>query len=138
VKFFLDGDTEHPTICGTGLEDYAGGAWAFQDVLAPGADHRVAVYNSPIMGHPQYLTADPTAWSPYATAAIPQHGLYRWHVQDPVYFEHDLKVTVQQIGHDGSRLLERSDDVSSVAYWYQDTPRTAPEPISATAARRPR
>lgn len=33
VKFYIDGDDEHPTICGTGLEDYAGGAWAFQDRL---------------------------------------------------------------------------------------------------------
>ncbi|NIY62289.1 glycoside hydrolase family 172 protein [Streptomyces malaysiensis] len=138
LKFFLDGDTELPTICGTGLEDYAGGAWAFQDVLAPGADHKVAVYNSPYQGHPQYLTADPTAWSPYATAAVPQHGLYRWHVHDPIYFEHDLKVTVQQIGHDGRSLFERSDDVSSVAYWYQDTPLASRDRLPPAASRRPR
>src|SRR5690625_4590449 len=30
VKFYMDGDDEFPTICGTGLEDYVGGAWAFQ------------------------------------------------------------------------------------------------------------
>ncbi|MEU6611942.1 glycoside hydrolase family 172 protein [Streptomyces shenzhenensis] len=138
VKFFLDGDTDNPTICGTGLEDYAGGAWAFQDVLAPGAEHKVAVYNSPYQGHPQYLTADPTGWSPYATPSVPQHGLYRWHVQDPIYFDHEFKVTVQQIGHDGRRLFERSDDVSSVAYWYQDTPQASRNPLPSAAARRPR
>ncbi|AUA17218.1 DUF2961 domain-containing protein [Streptomyces sp. SID8361] len=138
VKFFLDGDTDTPTICGTGLEDYAGGAWAFQDVLAPGADHKVAVYNSPYQGHPQYLTHDRTGWSPYATAAVPQHGLYRWHVQDPIYFERDLKVTVQQIGHDGRNLFERRDDVSSVAYWYQNVPLASRDPLPAAASRRPR
>jgi len=29
VKFYLDGDGELPTICGTGTEDYFGGAWNF-------------------------------------------------------------------------------------------------------------
>ncbi|WP_238155122.1 DUF2961 domain-containing protein [Kribbella soli] len=29
VKFFVDDDDEFPTLCSTGLEDYAGGAWAF-------------------------------------------------------------------------------------------------------------
>lgn len=28
VKFYLDGDTDYPTICGTGTEDYFGGAGA--------------------------------------------------------------------------------------------------------------
>jgi hypothetical protein len=27
VKVYRDGDTDHPTICGTGLEDYVGTAW---------------------------------------------------------------------------------------------------------------
>ena len=30
VKFYLDGDTTYPTICGTGTEDYFGGAWGFE------------------------------------------------------------------------------------------------------------
>lgn len=29
MKFFLDDDDEFPTICGTGTEDYFGGAWNF-------------------------------------------------------------------------------------------------------------
>ena len=29
IKFYLDGDQEYPTICGTGMEDYFGGAWSF-------------------------------------------------------------------------------------------------------------
>lgn len=138
VKFYLDGDTGNPTICGTGLEDYAGGAWAFQDVLEPGAQHRVRVYDSAFQGHPQYLTSEVTEWSPYATATAPQHGLYRWHVHDPIYFEQDLRVTVQQIGHDGRTLFERSDDVSSVAYWYQEAPQARRDAIAPAADRRPR
>ena len=30
IKFYLDGDGEFPTICGTGTEDYFGGAWNFE------------------------------------------------------------------------------------------------------------
>jgi hypothetical protein len=30
IKFYLDGDGEWPTICGTGTEDYFGGAWGFE------------------------------------------------------------------------------------------------------------
>lgn len=30
IKFFMDGDQEFPTICGTGTEDYFGGAWNFE------------------------------------------------------------------------------------------------------------
>ncbi len=30
MKFFMDGDAEWPTICGTGTEDYFGGAWCFE------------------------------------------------------------------------------------------------------------
>ena len=29
IKFYIDGDQEFPTICGTGTEDYFGGAWNF-------------------------------------------------------------------------------------------------------------
>ena len=36
VKFYLDDDEEFPTICGTGTEDYFGGAWNF-DVAATAA-----------------------------------------------------------------------------------------------------
>lgn len=29
IKFYIDEDNEYPTICGTGTEDYFGGAWGF-------------------------------------------------------------------------------------------------------------
>ena len=29
MKFYIDGDKDYPTICGTGTEDYFGGAWSF-------------------------------------------------------------------------------------------------------------
>ncbi|WP_218038381.1 glycoside hydrolase family 172 protein [Acrocarpospora pleiomorpha] len=138
VKFYLDGDVEHPTICGTGTEDYAGGAWAFQDRLATDGDVRVLTYSAPFFGYPHYSTADTSGRSPYATGMTPTHGLYRWHLPDPVYFQDDLRATVQQIGHDGTALFERADDVSSVAYWYQIGPTAPFPPMPDGAGRRPR
>jgi hypothetical protein len=113
VKAYVDGDEEHPTICGTGTEDYVGGAWAF---TPPGAD-APRTYSTPFLGYPLHDDGgDAREGRP------PRHGLYRWHVPDPVRFREDLRVTVQQIGHDGRGLFERSDDVSAVAYWYQEEP----------------
>lgn len=138
VKFFLDGDTDLPTICGTGLEDYVGGAWAFQDRLSRDVEPEVFTYNSPYFGYPQRLTHDATRRSPYATPMPVSHGMYRWHLQDPIRFQQDLKVTLQQIGHDGTNLFERSDDISTVAYWYQRGV-AAPFPLLPNAGeRRPR
>jgi len=48
--------------------------------------------------------------------------MYRWHVTDPICFEEDLKVTIQALGwRSGGRYLPLQDDISSVAFWYQDT-----------------
>jgi hypothetical protein len=44
-------------------------------------------------------------------------SLYRFHVEDPVTFERSVRVTIEH-GH----ANKRSDDVSSVAYWYQAEP----------------
>ena len=54
-------------------------------------------------------------------------GMYRWHVQDPIYFQSELRVTVQALGwreerEKRSRYLPLQDDISSVAYWYQAEP----------------
>jgi hypothetical protein len=122
VKFYIDGDDDFPTICGTGTEDYAGGAWAFQDRLSSETEPEVLTFNAPYCGYPQYMRNDPSRLAVYATAMAPCHGLYRWHLPDPVHFSQDLRVTLQQIGQVGAGLFERSDDVSSVAYWYQIEP----------------
>lgn len=51
-----------------------------------------------------------------------EKGMYRWHITDPIYFKDDLKVTIQALGwrKDG-RYLPLKDDISSVAFWYQDS-----------------
>jgi hypothetical protein len=137
MKFFIDGDDALPTICGTGTEDYVGGAWAFQRELG-GVDPRPVTYSAPYFGYPYHATADQARQSPYARETTPQHGMYRWHLLDPISFESDLRVTLQQIGHDGRRLFERSDDVSSVAYWYQDEPHGPFPALPGPEQRRPR
>jgi hypothetical protein len=45
--------------------------------------------------------------------------MYRWHLPDPVIFHQRLRITLQQIGAWDHGHFERSDDISSVAYWYQ-------------------
>ena len=101
VKFYIDGDQEWPTICGTGTEDYFGGAWAFGET-----------YSGIYLGYPLWEQSE---------GKPPLHGLYRFHVLDSIRFEENLRVTVQDIGNSDG-LFERSDDISSVAFWYQKLP----------------
>lgn len=137
VKFYIDGDTDLPTICGTGLEDYAGGAWAFQNELTNDREPEVHTFSAPYFGYPHRGTNDRSRRSPYATSMPTTHGLYRWHLPDPIRFARDLKVTLQQIGHDGTALFERADDICTTAYWYQTTPRAPFPALPAVDDRRP-
>ena len=50
-------------------------------------------------------------------------GLYRWHINDPIRFHEDIRVTIQALGwRSGNRYLPLQDDISSVAFWYQTLP----------------
>ena len=123
IKFYLDNDIEYPTICGTGVEDYVGGAWGFYERNEQGVvQKRETTYCTPFMGYPYYSNIDGTKTDIYGYDAVPMHGMYRWHILDAIRFREKLRVTIQQIGHDGSRLFERADDVASTAYWYQIEP----------------
>jgi len=126
VKFYLDGDEEYPTICGTGTEDYVGGAWCFRTGDGP------ETYSTPYLGYPFRDPGGDGQGHP------PRHGLYRFHVPDPIRFEEDLRVTVQGIGLGRDGYRERSDDVSSVAYWYQEEPHASFPELPGAMARRPR
>ncbi len=121
VKFYIDGDGEHPTICGTGMEDYFGGSWSF---AAQEAGRTIEqTYTTPFLGYPFYSRHNDLVKNPYHNDDCPpMRGFYRWHVMDPIFFEEDLKVTVQQIGLGYNGMFERQDDLSSVAYWYQSEP----------------
>jgi hypothetical protein len=138
VKFFIDGDDENPTQCSTGLEDYAGGAWAFQDQLSNDPAPTPLPFSAPYFGYPHVSSTDQTKASPFATAMPANHAMYRWHLPDPVLFSQGLRVTLQQIGAWDHGLFERTDDISSTAYWYQ-TGTHAPFPdLPAARYRRPR
>ena len=114
IKFFIDGDREYPTICGTGTEDYFCGAYCFED---PVNRKHYAQFSTPYAGMHQVIT--PGEWF----AGQLRFGLYRWHILDPVYFDQDIKVTMQALGwRDGGKYLPMQDDIASVAFWYQTLP----------------
>lgn len=111
VKFYLDGDQEFPTICGTGTEDYFCGSYNFD------AERMYREFCTPYAGLSKVLRGDGLYHSQQ------RFSLYRWHVRDPIYFEKDVRVTLQALGwrKDG-RYLPLQDDISSVAYFYLDRP----------------
>jgi hypothetical protein len=79
LKIYKDGDDELPTICGTGLEDYVGSAWG------------LGAHDAPFAGTPIDVRPERRLMPDFV-------GFYRWHIPDPVMFESDLRVTIQQIG----------------------------------------
>ena len=74
VKVYMNGDTDYPTLVGTGTEDYIGTAW----------------------GQGQYYNT--YQGCPIADPDNLQWTFYRYHIPDPVYFKTDCMVTLQQIG----------------------------------------
>jgi hypothetical protein len=113
IKFYLDGDTQFPTINGTGTEDYFNGSYDFENPET----HRYEIFTSPYSGLAQVIKPDGLYQSQE------RFGLYRWHITDPVRFGRDLRVTIQDLGwQSGGRYLPLMDDISSVAYWYQTEP----------------
>lgn len=138
VKFFIDGDVEWPTLCSTGLEDYAGGAWAFQNALRADPEPQLITFSAPYFGYPFASAVDSTRASEFTTATLPMHAVYRWHLPDPIFFNDSLKVTLQQIGTWDHGLFERSDDISTTAYWYQSSINNEPVALPPAAERTPR
>ncbi len=120
IKFFMDGDTQYPTICGTGTEDYFCGSYDFdtRQKNSTGVEESAyTVFCTPYTGLAQVIKGD----GHYAMAQ--RFGLYRWHITDPVRFEKNLKVTIQALGwHSGGRYLPLQDDIASTVFWYQRDP----------------
>jgi len=109
VKFYIDGDKKFPTYCGTGTEDYFGGAWGFY-----GPNNAEQTFTTPFLGLPLSLQQP---------GQVPRHGLYRWHIVDPIHFAKDLKVTIQALGWwPGGKYQPLTDDIASTAFWYQTLP----------------
>lgn len=116
IKFYMDGDQDWPTICGTGTEDYFGGAWNFEFPMG-----QYGVFSTLYCGLPQVIKPDGLYRSQQ------RFGMYRWHIMDPIRFQEDLRVTIQALGWrsqiDGkSRYLPMQDDIASTVFWYQTEP----------------
>jgi hypothetical protein len=92
---WLDGESE-PRIHGTGGEDYFNGAWGFS-----------SLYSFPLVGLTEFH-----GWEPGS-----RFSHYRWHLEAPVRFHKSIRATIE----DGHANL-RSDNLFSVAYWYQTEP----------------
>ncbi|MBK0331459.1 DUF2961 domain-containing protein [Brachybacterium sp. MASK1Z-5] len=112
----LEAPSIFPTICGTGTEDYVGGAWAFEHPAGAYAE-----YSTPYLGMPQVIRPDGFGDS------LTRFGLYRWHVPDPIRFRERIRVTVQALGFarpvDGRvRYRPLREDVATTAFWYQTEP----------------
>jgi len=122
AKFYIDGDTQFPTICGTG-EEYFCGSYGYNERKEHGKDvydnftsPYTGFYHVPFKGEQR------------------RFGEYRWHINDPVRFKADLRVTIQSLGWQSEgRYLPLQDDLASVAYWYQSEPHNAFPPLPAKA-----
>ncbi len=111
---YIDGDVS-PTLHGTGTEDYFNTAWSPRQE-----------FSAPYHGLP--LTSGTEDW-PYKG----KHSMYRFHIEDPVYFQKSIRVTIEH-GHANNL----SNDYSSTAYWYQTEPHAAFPALPPVAARLPR
>ena len=120
IKFFMDGDTKFPTICGTGTEDYFCGSYDFdtRKKNAAGVEEvNYTEFSTPYTGLHQVIRGD----GHYNV--MQRFGMYRWHIMDPVRFDKDLKITIQDLGwRQGGRYLAQKSDIASVCYWYQNEP----------------
>jgi hypothetical protein len=113
IKFYIDGDHDFPTICGTGTEDYFCGSYNFENQET----HKYQTFSTPYSGLVQVIPRD-RIYEPGQ-----RFGLYRWHIADPIHFHNDLKVTIQALGWKKGGLFSPLDcEMSSVAFWYQKEP----------------
>ncbi|HEX3627912.1 MAG TPA: glycoside hydrolase family 172 protein, partial [Verrucomicrobiae bacterium] len=148
VKVYLDGDTQFPTLCGTGTEDYIGD------------------------GYGQNVFCAPFSGDQYIAPAKDAYEFYRLHIPDPIWFHKDIRVTIQNMGGPGykamladmdkdpslkfmkagdgteyytraeleahpkrSNVMERSDDYCATAYWFMNTPESELPPLAPVAER---
>ena len=86
IKVYMDGDKAFPTICGTGSEDYVGLFWGVQ--LTP------FLYNGCTLNQKDFVS------------------MYRWHLADPIAWQRQCRITIQQIAYTKKGLVETQDDWS--------------------------
>jgi hypothetical protein len=98
VKIFLDGDSEFPSLVGTGTEDYIGTGW--------GQGEFSNQYVGSLISNKEYDI----------------YAFYRYHLEDYVFFHNDCRVTIQQMGSSNKtdllKMMEKGADVKPV--WFLD------------------
>lgn len=110
IKIYMDGDTDLPTIVGTGSEDYVGLAWGLQQ--------HPFLYNGASLVKDEFIS------------------MYRWHLPDPVAWRKEARITMQQIAWaSGQGLAETQDDWSTATFWYEPVPSAALPPLPNKEAR---
>lgn len=115
IKFFMDGDKDYATIVGTGTEDYFCGSYNFENK----AKKQYEEFCTPYAGLHQVIRPDGLYNSQQ------RFGMYRLHIPDPIRFESDLRVTIQDLGWRQGGYLPQESDIITVAYWYQREPHGA-------------
>ncbi len=110
--FFVDGE-KFPSINGTGSEDYFLGAWDFG-----GHSFSYSLFGAPVIG---------------AELVGSRSSVYRFHLDSPIPFTKSLRATIEH-GH----ANHRSDNLFSVAYWYQKEPHAPFPPLPPVEQRLPR
>ncbi len=116
MQFFVDGDRDTPAVSESWSRDAPRGEPSFPDP-----------FTTAHLGIP--LRRGQCKWS-----------MYRWRIFDPVRFQKDLRVTLRAPA--GSPQIpgrrQSSDDVCSVAYWYQREPHARLAGLPPLAMRWPR
>lgn len=113
IKFYLDGDKDFATIVGTGTEDYFNGSYNFENEKT----HQYQEFSTAYAGLHQVIRPDGLYKSQQA------FGMYRWHIMDPIRFDKNLRVTIQDLGwRSGGKYYQQKSDIASVSYWYQSEP----------------
>ena len=120
IKFYMDGDSKFPTINGTGTEDYFCGSYDFDTRKKKANGEETTEYtefSTAYTGLHQVIRGD----GHYQV--MQRFGMYRWHIMDPIRFDKELKVTIQDLGwKSAGRYLVQQSNISSVVYWYQSEP----------------
>lgn len=119
IKIFMDGDKEFPTICGTGSEDYICLSYGMQQTTFMNHGCNLLFTSDSLIKVKDYSTGKLKDMHRQFVS------MYRWHIPDPVYWEKECRITIQQIGWSSevkNQLFERQDDWSSAAFWYEPVP----------------
>lgn len=109
--WMIDGEAWPGSLHGTGTEDFFNTAWCPKELYA----------------HPYFGCARVNG----ETGFLGRTHVYRFMLEDPVYFERSLRASIEH-GHNNALTL----DLATVAYWYQSEPHKPFSKLPDRAGRR--